>query len=90
MLSGLWHLIGGFNSVLSPADKKGGNVVSSSSKNSFRDLVDNLGLIDLGFIGEIYTWYNRRGGVESIQERLDCGFANDSWRIMFQHATITT
>ena len=46
--------------------------------NPFRDVVDECGLVDLGFVGHKFTWRGRRaGGV--VLERLDRAFASDSW-----------
>lgn len=67
---GPWCIMGDFNSVIDAKDKKGG-------WHGLRGVVDNLGLIDIGFSGEKFTWNNRRGGIENIQERLDRCYAND-------------
>ena len=46
--------------------------------NPFRDVVNECGLVDLGFVGYKFTWRGRRaGGV--VLERLDRAFASDSW-----------
>lgn len=46
-------------------------------------------LIDLCFIGKGFTWNNRWSGLANIQERIDRGFANEAWMMLFPHATIT-
>ena len=46
--------------------------------NSFCDMVDECGFVDLGFVGHKITWRGRRlGGV--VLERLDRAFASNSW-----------
>lgn len=86
--AGPWCLIGEFNAVLSSTNKLGGNAVASSSRGGFRRLINENGLIDLGFEGHAFTWNNRRGGLANIQERLDRGFANDLWKLKFPNTSI--
>lgn len=80
--------MGDFNCVLEVKDKSGGHPVATSSRNGLRRIIDNLGLIDIGFLGKPFTWNNRRGGTENIQERLDRCYANESWRLNFPRANI--
>lgn len=86
---GPWCVAGDFNMVMDAMDKKGGRQMVSSSRFNLRQLTDDLGLIDLGFTGKRFTWNNRRSGLDNIQERIDRGFANDAWRMLFPHANIT-
>lgn len=82
-------IIGDFNVVLTSADKMGGQAVAGSSSGGLRRIIDENGLIDMGFDGYAFTWNNKRSGVANIQERLDRGFGNVEWRLMFSNATIT-
>lgn len=82
-------VMGDFNVVLNSEDKAGGNPVTSSSSGGFRGLINDSGLIDIGFDGNAYTWNNRRGGAANIQERLDRGFANAQWKLRFSNASIS-
>lgn len=52
-------------------------------------MVNRNGLIDLGFRGYAYTWNNRRIGKVNIQERLNRGFANGDWKLLYPNAHIT-
>lgn len=65
--------------MLSTIDKLGIRTVASSSNGGLRRNVDDHGLIDLGFEGPGYTWNNRRGGSETIMERMDREMANEQW-----------
>uniref|UniRef100_A0A2N9HGL8 Reverse transcriptase domain-containing protein n=1 Tax=Fagus sylvatica TaxID=28930 RepID=A0A2N9HGL8_FAGSY len=69
-------------------EKEGGHVGSSSSPNFLKDLLFDLGAVDLDFVGNSFTWSNRRWGRGSIRERLDRGIASVSWRVHFPKATI--
>ena len=45
---------------------------------AFRDVLDESGLKDLGFVGKKYTWKGQRhGGL--VLERLDRAVANNRW-----------
>ncbi|KAG8650693.1 hypothetical protein MANES_07G062580v8, partial [Manihot esculenta] len=72
-------LVGDFNCVLNSWEKKGGNAVNWNVADSFRFLINSLGLTDLGFRGPIFTWNNRRDGSLNIQERLDRSLASINW-----------
>lgn len=64
---GLWCLIGDFNALLHQDDKDGGRPISSSS-TGFQKFINDFGLIDMGFLGHLYTWSNRRSGKANMQE----------------------
>lgn len=44
--------------------------------------------MDVGFVGNPFTWSNGRYGREAIFERLDRGVANGDWRVLLPRATI--
>jgi hypothetical protein len=44
---------------------------SCSSHCPFRGFINQLGLVDLGFVGNPFTWCNNRHGFDTIKERLD-------------------
>lgn len=86
---GLWCVLGDFNVVTQASDKIGGRPIASSSKNGLLEVIDQCGLIDLGFSGHQFTWNNHGGGGhDNIQQRLDKGYANDLWRLQFPHAKV--
>jgi hypothetical protein len=74
-----WLSIGDLNYVLSQSKKLGGRPVASSSHCPFKQFIDHFGLVDLGFVGNPFTWSNNRQGAASIKERLDRGLASLSW-----------
>lgn len=46
-------------------------------------------MVDLGFVGEPYTWEKSRGTTNWIQERLDKGLATQEWCNLFPDAEVT-
>lgn len=42
----------------------------------------------MGFVGPNFTWSNLRNFSDLIQERLDRGFCNVGWRLLYLEATI--
>ncbi|GLT69444.1 hypothetical protein SLA2020_415930 [Shorea laevis] len=85
---GAWLLLGDFNSILSSSEKSGGRCFGSSSHNDFADFVHSNALVDLGFIGNRFTWSNHRLGQANIRERLDRGLANHGWMHLFPNAIV--
>jgi hypothetical protein len=57
-------------------EKSGGRPVDSSSHCPFRNFIDHFGMIDVGFVGNPFTWSNNRQGLENIKEILDRGLAS--------------
>jgi hypothetical protein len=66
-----WLCIGDFNAITSSLDKLGGRPVNSSLHNNFSNFLNTMGMIDLGFSGNPYTWSNHCQGLGLIKERLD-------------------
>jgi hypothetical protein len=50
--------IGDFNVISTLADKFGGSNVLNSNNKSFRSLMQEANLVDLGYKGPAYTWTN--------------------------------
>lgn len=51
-------------------------------------MINNFGLIDLGYQGDPFTWSNRQVGENFILERLDRALCNQQWLINNHTATI--
>ncbi|XVE74693.1 hypothetical protein DITRI_Ditri12bG0037900 [Diplodiscus trichospermus] len=75
--------MGDFNDHLSPLDKRGGVAQLRWLLNGFREVVEDCGLHDLGWIGYRFTWERGRGTYRWVQERLDMGLGNHDWCRMF-------
>jgi hypothetical protein len=56
----------------------------------FKDVLEDCGLLDLGFMGDMYTWRNHHhNAMNYIKERLDRAVACGEWRCMFPLAQVT-
>ncbi|KAL5720793.1 hypothetical protein ACHQM5_013428 [Ranunculus cassubicifolius] len=88
VIDGAWLLLGDFNAILRADEKMGGNGTLHNSLVEFNDLVNDLGLVDLGFVGPKFTWSNNRNIGENIIERLDRALANTVWLTRFPKANV--
>jgi nitrogen fixation-related uncharacterized protein len=50
---------------------------------SFRNALEDCNLVDLGFVGLKFTWWNGRHGQYSNKEWLDRALANPEWSSVF-------
>ncbi|KAL0012531.1 hypothetical protein SO802_007639 [Lithocarpus litseifolius] len=91
-----WVVMGDFNEILFSDEKLGGAEREAKQMVAFRERLNRCRLVDLGFIGQKYTWCNGRFGGERTKLRLDRVVANDDWiqrfpdaRVFHTHLTIS-
>lgn len=70
---------GDFNEVMSYDEKEGGVDRTRRKMVSFREMVDDLSLHDLGFTGPWYTWERGNTTETCICERLDHYLCSATW-----------
>jgi|UniRef100_A0A2N9FLB1 hypothetical protein len=87
-ISGPWVCFGDFIIVISDDEKAGGKLGSFSTPNYLKDMLFNLGVVDLGYSGNKFTWHNKSWGRHAIRERLDRGIASIDWRLKFPKVII--
>ena len=58
--------MGDFNSPLSDADKRGGQVPDLESIHELASFIQHLAFLDLDLQGGNFTWSNKRLGGENI------------------------
>ena len=78
-----WLCAGDFNEITRQEEKIGGAFRSFNQMQRFRDVIDECGLMDLGFVGPSYTWSKHFDSGQSIWERLDRGLATNDWFLKF-------
>ena len=58
-----WLCAGDFNEILKAEEKLGGRSRPTRQMEAFREVIDECGFKDLGYVGGKYTWYRgSRGG----------------------------
>lgn len=62
---------GDFNDIKNKDEKKRDRVRQDNSFQDFIGFISDMGMGDIKFRGEAYTWANNREGEGFIQERLD-------------------
>lgn len=85
---GSWVVIGDFNFVLCNEEKQGGLPLSQSQLDYYGILVGSVGLSDIKYSGNPFTWSNKRQGNDMILERLDRAFGNDIWFHFFENSIV--
>lgn len=61
-----WLLVGDFNVIASAEEKQGGHESDRGAIQDFQQCIMRNGLLDAGYKGEAFTWYNNRKGREWI------------------------
>lgn len=74
-----WLCAGDFNEACWQEEHKGKNERGWTQMEAFRDCLADCELLDLGYVGYIYTWDNKRDGEENVQVRLDRATCNDAF-----------
>lgn len=78
-----------FQRHLSPSGEGRGARKDQQKIDAFNSLIEDIGLGDLGFKGQMFTWSNNRRGGERIRERLDRVLVNQQWSTLFPSANCT-
>uniref|UniRef100_A0A2N9I7H8 Endonuclease/exonuclease/phosphatase domain-containing protein n=1 Tax=Fagus sylvatica TaxID=28930 RepID=A0A2N9I7H8_FAGSY len=87
-IQGPWMCCWDFNVLIDDTEKVRGVCGSSSTPGYLKELMFDLAAMDLGFVGNKFTWSNHRWGRNSIREWLDSGIANIYLRLAFPKATV--
>ncbi|XP_019176174.1 PREDICTED: uncharacterized protein LOC109171577 [Ipomoea nil] len=81
-----WIVIGDFNDIASPSEKKGVNPYPDGLIRGFNDTLNYCELCDLGMVGYRFTWDRGRGTDHWLEERLDRAVGNVEWCVAFPEA----
>jgi hypothetical protein len=82
-----WGVVGDFNCLLDPSEKKGGRPYAQMKYKPFQDCVEDCELMDSPYTGPDYTWNNCRDGEvdtwRKIWSRIDRLLFNQQWMDTF-------
>ena len=78
-----WLCIGDFNEIIRQDEKVGGGIRPHNPMQFFREVIDECGFMDLGYVGHKFTWARHFENGSSIWEILDRGLATNSWFLKF-------
>ncbi|KAK4734155.1 hypothetical protein R3W88_008416 [Solanum pinnatisectum] len=81
-------LLEGTNSIMDTEEKNSGVPFNISKGIDFITCMDDCGMTDAGYIGNIHTWCNGRRGRNRINLRLDRVLQNDDWAILFPNIKV--
>lgn len=81
-----WCVLGDFNTYLSSRESSGPPPRDFRSISEFRDCVNHLGITDLKFTGDIFTWRDC-SSVSPLSRKLDRVMVNDYWLQYFDSST---
>ena len=76
-----WLCVGDFNEILWSHEKLGFSPRQEGRMKAFRNVLDECGLKDLGYMGDKFTWKGKRQG-GMVFERLDRAVANNQWSFL--------
>ncbi|XP_016173926.1 uncharacterized protein LOC107616488 [Arachis ipaensis] len=84
-----WLLLGDFNEIACPSEKKGGGRTDTQACRKFANWINNCSLIYLGHVGTKYTWRGPKWeGQERVFKRPDRALANAPWRTSYPEARV--
>lgn len=66
-----WLICGDFNTILYSHDRLFGQPVTNAELKDFTECVHDLGLTELAWNGNYYTWTNKQQGSDRIYSRID-------------------
>ena len=83
-----WLCVGDFNEIIRQDEKVGGGIRPHNQMQLFREVIDQCGFMDLGFVGPKFTWAKHFENGSLIWERLDRGLAINSWFLKFPRTKV--
>lgn len=81
-------MIGDFNEITCYNEKEGGRERSDSSFLPFKQMLNDCGMLEFPFTGDILSWVGKRAGHVTVRCRLDRAVGNADWHEKFPHSNV--
>ncbi|KAL0458617.1 UNVERIFIED_CONTAM: putative mitochondrial protein, partial [Sesamum latifolium] len=78
-----WLCCGDLNAILFNHEKESSSLYNNNHIRGFREVIEEVELHDLGYIGPKFTWSNNRKALATVRVRLDRAFACHRWKSRF-------
>ncbi|XP_049352711.1 uncharacterized protein LOC125817207 [Solanum verrucosum] len=88
-IQGSWSILGDFNVIAEVEEKTGGTPYRLDKSFDFINFIEECGMQDAGFAGNINTWCNNRDAPNTIWKRLDRVLYNSEWFDSFNTTYVT-
>ncbi|KAG5596621.1 hypothetical protein H5410_037853 [Solanum commersonii] len=88
-IQGPWSIMGDFNVIAKVEEKLGRTPYRLEKSFDFLNFMDDTGVQDTGFVGNIFTWCNNRGAPNTIWKRLERMLYNSEWFNLFNKTSVT-
>ena len=86
--NGHWFMIQDFNEITGPNEKEGGRQRSDISYLPFKQMLNDCGMLEFPFTGNMLSWVGKRAGRITVRCRLDRAVENANWHEKFPHSTV--
>ncbi|XP_039169360.1 uncharacterized protein LOC120293707 [Eucalyptus grandis] len=83
-----WICMGDFNEMLYVWEKVGKKEANNRRIAAFRNMLNDLSLMDVDSHGCAYTWANNREGADLVKKRLNRVLCTLEWRVTFHEAEV--
>lgn len=80
--------MGDFNEILYVWEKVGKREADNQRIAAFRNMLNELALMDMESQGCAFTWANNREGEDLVKKRLDRVLCTLEWRVIFHEAEV--
>lgn len=85
-----WLCGGNFHEILKTHEKSGGRLRPYGQMEKFRNVFDECNLLDLGFVGNKFTWSKTYPNGGMVWERLDRVVCTVEWYDLFPSTNMQT
>ncbi|KAL8130357.1 LOW QUALITY PROTEIN: hypothetical protein V2J09_019512 [Rumex salicifolius] len=87
-ISGPYFIGGDFNCITSQSERQGGSGLLHNDSATFRDLINDTRIIDMGFTGQKFTWSRGLNATNLISKRLDRILVDSRARLLWPSACV--